>query len=53
MEGQNGMMVSVQPPDVQFTPLTEVIHKVRVLPADSLFVQVARSLGISLGDANA
>lgn len=52
MEDQNGVMVSVQPPDVKFNPLAEAINSVRTLPADSLFVQIARSLGISLGGAN-
>jgi 6-phosphofructokinase 1 len=47
---QSGVMVSFQPPDLKFVPLAEAINKVRVVPPDSVFVQVARSLGISLGD---
>jgi len=44
------VMVSFQPPDLKFVPLAEAINKVRTVPADSVFVQVARSLGICLGD---
>ena len=49
-ENQSGVMVSFQPPDLKFVPLAETINKVRTVPADSVFVQVARSLGMSLGD---
>jgi 6-phosphofructokinase len=47
---QSGVMVSFQPPDLKFMPLLETINKVRTVPADSVFVQVARALGISLGN---
>jgi len=47
---QNGVMVSFQPPDLKFVPLSEAINKVRTIPPDSLFLQTARSLGICLGD---
>jgi hypothetical protein len=30
--------------------LAETINKVRTVPADSVFIQVARSLGIALGN---
>jgi 6-phosphofructokinase 1 len=49
-DGQGGVMVTFQPPDLTFVPLAEAINKVRTVPADSVFVQIARSLGISLGD---
>jgi ATP-dependent phosphofructokinase / diphosphate-dependent phosphofructokinase len=49
-ESQSGVMVSFQPPDLKFVPLVDAINKVRMVPADSLFVQIARSLGISLGE---
>jgi 6-phosphofructokinase 1 len=49
-ENQSGVMVSFQPPDLKFVPLAEAINKVRTVPADSVFVQIARSLGISLGE---
>ena len=37
------------PPDIKFVPLAEAINKVRTVPADSLFIQSAQSLGICLG----
>jgi len=47
--GKYGVMVAFQPPDIKFVPLTEAINKVRTVPADSEFIQIARSLGICLG----
>ncbi|MCE9604913.1 MAG: 6-phosphofructokinase [Planctomycetia bacterium] len=47
---QSGVMVTFQPPDLKFVPLAEAINKVRTVPADSVFMQVARSLGICFGD---
>lgn len=47
--GQTGVMVSFQPPNLSFVPLLETINKIRTVPADSEFVQIARSLGICLG----
>ena len=48
---QSGVMVAFQPPDLVFVPLTEAINKIRTVPADSMFMQIARSLGISLGES--
>ena len=47
---QSGVMVVFQPPDLKFVPMNEAINKIRTVPAESEFVQIARSLGISLGD---
>ncbi len=47
---QSGGMVVFQPPDLKFVPFAEVVNKVRRVPASSEFVQIARSLGVSLGD---
>jgi len=47
--GQSGVMVVFQPPDLKVVPMTEAINKVRVVPANSEFVKLALSLGISLG----
>jgi 6-phosphofructokinase 1 len=47
--GKNGVMVAFVPPDIKFVPLAEAINKVRTVPADSEFIQIARSLGICLG----
>ena len=48
---QSGVMVAFQPPDLKFVPLSEAINKVRTVPDDSVFVQIARSLGIALGES--
>jgi ATP-dependent phosphofructokinase / diphosphate-dependent phosphofructokinase len=49
-EDRSGVMVVFQPPDLKFVPLAEAINQVRPVPPASLFVQIARTLGISLGD---
>ena len=47
--GKYGVMMAFVPPDIKFVPLAEAINKVRTVPADSEFVQIAQSLGICLG----
>jgi 6-phosphofructokinase 1 len=47
--GKNGVMVAFVPPDIKFVPLPEAINKVRTVPVDSEFMQIALSLGICLG----
>ncbi len=47
--GKYGVMIAFVPPDMKFVPLAEAINKVRTVPADSEFMQIARSLGIYLG----
>jgi 6-phosphofructokinase len=47
---KSGVMVSFQPPELEFVPLMSCINRVRTVPTDSVFMQVARALGISLGD---
>ena len=49
--GKDGVMVAFSPPNIDFVPLTEAINRVRTVPADSEFMQIARALGISLGSA--
>jgi 6-phosphofructokinase 1 len=46
---KNGVMVAFVPPDVIFVPLAEAINKVRTIPAESMFFQVANSLDIYVG----
>jgi 6-phosphofructokinase 1 len=46
----SGVIVAFQPPDLTFVPLNEAINKVRTVPADSVFMKIASSLGISLGE---
>jgi 6-phosphofructokinase 1 len=47
--GKNGVMVAFVPPDVMFVPLAEAINKVRTIPAESMFFQVAKSLDVYVG----
>ena len=47
---QSGVMVVFQPPDLKFVPLAEAINKVRIVPAESELLLIARTLGISLGE---
>jgi ATP-dependent phosphofructokinase / diphosphate-dependent phosphofructokinase len=47
--GQNGVMVSFQPPHIKFVPLAEAINKVRTLSKDGMFMEIAQSLGIYFG----
>lgn len=49
-DDRTGVMVALRPPEIAFVPLAEAINKVRTVPADSVYVELARSLGISLGD---
>jgi ATP-dependent phosphofructokinase / diphosphate-dependent phosphofructokinase len=49
-EGQTGVLVTFQPPELKFVPLADAINKIRTVPKDSVFIQVARLLGMSLGD---
>ncbi len=49
-ESQSGVMVTFQPPDLKFVPLADAINKIRTVPAGSVFLQIARLLGISVGD---
>ena len=50
---QDGVMVAFKPPDLEYVPLTEAINRIRTVPADSVFIKTARSLGISLGECEA
>jgi ATP-dependent phosphofructokinase / diphosphate-dependent phosphofructokinase len=48
--GQDGVMVSFQPPHIKFVPLADAINKVRTVPKDGMFMEIAQSLGIHLGN---
>jgi len=49
-KGMNGVMVALKPPRLDFVPLEEAVAKLRLVPLDSEFVLVARTVGISFGD---
>jgi ATP-dependent phosphofructokinase / diphosphate-dependent phosphofructokinase len=50
---QDGVMVAFIPPDLEFVPFKVAINRIRTVPADSVFIKTARSLGISLGECEA
>ena len=47
---QTGVMVTFHSPDVKLVPLEKTINRYRTVPANSVFIETARALGISLGD---
>ncbi len=47
--GRYGSMVAFVPPDMKFVPLAEAINKVRTVHEDSMFIQIAQSIGVCLG----
>ena len=47
--GQNGVLVAFVPPELKFVPLAAAINKIRTVPVQSEFVQIAQSLGIFVG----
>lgn len=49
-EGQNGMMVALDPPTVRYVPLKKATQRMKVVPLDCDTMRTARDLGISFGD---
>jgi phosphofructokinase-like protein len=49
-EGQNGIMVAVNPPRIDYVPIKDAIARLKTVPLDGEVVATARSLGVSLGD---
>jgi 6-phosphofructokinase 1 len=49
-QGQNGVMVALNPPRIDFVPLEEAVARIRTVPPDGEAVLVARALDISFGD---
>jgi 6-phosphofructokinase 1 len=48
--GENGVMVALDPPRVQYVPLEQIAHRMKVVPLDCDMIMTARELGICLGD---
>ncbi|KAA0252649.1 ATP-dependent 6-phosphofructokinase [Acidobacteria bacterium ACD] len=48
-EGQDGIMVALAPPTVNYVPLEEATRRMKVVPLDSDVILTARELGISFG----
>ena len=49
-EGQSGIMVALDPPNVNYVPLEEVAGRMRAVPLDCDTMMTARDLGICFGD---
>jgi len=49
-DGENGIMVGLQPPNVIHVPLAEATRRLKVVPHDSDTMLTARDLGINFGD---
>jgi phosphofructokinase-like protein len=49
-EGQSGIMVALDPPNVNYVPLAEVAGRMRAVPLDCDTMMTARDLGICFGD---
>ena len=49
-EGRSGVMVALDPPNVNYVPLAEATQRMKVVPIDSDTILSGRDLGISFGD---
>ena len=49
-EGQDGIMVGLQPPEVIYVPLEEATRQLKLVPLDGDTMRTARDLGINFGD---
>jgi 6-phosphofructokinase 1 len=49
-EGQSGVVVVLDPPTVNYIPLSDVSNRMRLVPVDCDTILTARDLGISFGD---
>ena len=47
--GEAGVMVAFQPPDIHTVPLADALNRVRRVPPDSAFMEIAAALGVSHG----
>ena len=50
MEGHDGVMVALNPPQIDYVPLKEATAKLKLVAADDYGVMTARTLDISFGD---
>ena len=49
-EGQSGIMVALDPPNVNYVPLEEATYRMKTVPLDCDTILTARDLGICFGD---
>jgi 6-phosphofructokinase 1 len=48
--GEDGVMVALRPPRVEFVPLGDAVSRMRTVPLDGDTILAARDLGIAFGD---
>jgi len=48
--GEDGVLITFQPPDLKSIPLVEALNRIRTVPPASELMQTARALGIAFGD---
>jgi 6-phosphofructokinase 1 len=49
-EGQDGIMVALDPPTVRYIPLEQATQRIKTVPLDHDLVLTARDMGITFGD---
>jgi len=49
-EGQDGIMVALDPPTVKYVPMAEAIARLKTVPLDCDTMQTARDMAINFGD---
>ncbi len=49
-EGQEGIMVALDPPTVRYVPLEKATARMKTVPLDHDLILTARDLGVSFGD---
>jgi len=49
-EGQDGIMVALDPPTVKYVPLADAIARLKTVPLDCDTMQTARDMAINFGD---
>ncbi len=49
-QGENGIMVALDPPTVRYVPLDKATHRMKTVPLDCDTMLTARDLGIVFGD---
>ena len=49
-EGQNGVMVALNPPRIDYVPLKRAVAKLKTVPPNSNGIVTPRALEISFGD---
>ena len=51
-DGQDGIMVALDPPKVKYVPISEAIGQMKYVPVDSDTIMTARDLGITFAQAD-